>query len=448
MTPASASPAHPDDPGSSGSSGSPGGSGSPDPDGPGDPRALRGSGAPRPPGPSVGDACRATGPAAPATPTVSAALSDAADVPDELADLDRLDGLRGADDLAGLLGAEPPPSVVVRLRGGDELVAALPVLLGFHPSESVVLVGFGGRSTQRVGLTVRVDVPPPDDVDDVCADAVSALLTDTPTGAAVVVVGGGPHQRGGPPRPDVAAAAQRTLVEAGIEPFAVLWAAGTRAGRDWACYDLPGQHCRCRGEVPSAQPEALAAAAARRGRGVLPDRAAVADVLAAGGDRALRRRARLWARELDAMASPTGDGPGPDRSAEHRALLGRALSDAAACRLAVDDATVLGFCAAFTSAAIRDDAVRLCLGPDAPAAEQLWAALSRAMPSPERADPAALFAVCALLRGDGALAAIAVERALDARARHPVAAAVDAALRGFTGPTGLRRILERAYGRP
>lgn len=400
MTPAPASPAHPDDPGRD----------------------------PAPPAPSVAD---------PPAPD-----------PDELADLARLDELSGAGDLAGLLGTDPAPEVVVRLRGGDELVAALPMLLGFHPAESVVVVGFGGRTTQRVGLTVRVDLPPPDDVDQVCADAVSALVTDAPTGAAVVVVGGGTAAGGRPPRPDVAATLQRTLVEAGVEPFAVLWADGTRAGRAWACYDLPGQDCGCRGQVPSPRPEALAAAAARRGRDVLPDRAAVADVLAAESDDALRRRARLWARELDVRASRAGSGPEPDRTAEHRTLLRRALADAAACRLAVDDATVVGFCAAFASSEFRDEGVRLCLGPDAPAAEQLWAALSRTMPSPERADPSALFAVCALLRGDGALATIAVERALDARPRHPVAAAVDASLRGFTGPSGLRRILERAYGRP
>jgi len=264
-----------------------------------------------------------------------------------------------------------------------------------------------------------------------------------------VVVGGGPTGTGGrPPRPDIARAAQTMLVEAGVEPFAVLWAAGTRPGGSWACYDLPGQDCRCRGEVPAPQPEAVAAASARRGRGVLPDRAAVGDVLAADGDAALRRRARLWARELDAAAARAGTGPEPDRTAEHRAVLRRAVEDAAACRLVVDDATVLRFCAAFTAPDIRDDAVRLCLGPDAPAAEQLWAALSRAMPSPELADPAALFAVCALLRGDGALASIAVERALDVRPRHPIAGAVDAALRGLTGPTGLRQTLERVYGRP
>lgn len=423
MTAAPASPAHPDDPGRD----------------------------PAPPAPPV-PPLAAPVPPVPPVPSGTAAAADPGSVgredPADLADLARLDELHAADDLAGLLGTPPAPAVVVRLRGGDELVAALPVLLGFHPAESIVLVGFGGRSTQRVGLTVRVDLPPPYDVDRVCADAVSALVTDAPSGAAVVVVGGGSGPGGRPPRPDVAAAMQRTLVEAGVDPFAVLWADGTRAGRSWACYELPGQDCGCRGEVPAPRPEALEAAAARRGRAVLPDRAAVADVLAADPDDALRRRARMWARELDARSARAGTAPEPDRTAAHRALLHRALADAAACRLAVDDAMVVGFCAAFTASQVRDEAVRLCLGRDAPAAEQLWAALSRTMPSPERADPAALFAVCALLRGDGALAAIAVERALDARPRHPVAAAVEASLRGFTGPSGLRRILERAYGRP
>lgn len=367
----------------------------------------------------------------------------------DLADLDRLDGLSGPTDLAELVGAEAALGAVIRLRGAGDLVAALPVLLGFHPRESLVLVGTGGRSGARIGLTVRIDLPQPDDVDDVCADAVATLVTDLPDGAVVVVVGGGPEP-GGPHRCDVASTVQSMLVEAGVEPRALVWAAGTGGGDHWVCFDLPGQRCGCSGAVPDPAATAVAAAAARRGTVVLPDRTALGDVLAADDEAALRRRAGLRAAALERCGARAAAGldPGPDRTGEHLALLARCLDEVAHCRLVVDDGTVLGFCAAFDVPAVRDAAVRLCLGPDAPHAEQLWAALSRAMPAPESADPTALFAVCALLRGDGALAGIAVDRSLEEFPAHRMAGIVDAMLRSAAGPAPLRRLLERTYGRP
>ena len=57
-------------------------------------------------------------------------------------------------------------------------------------------------------------------------------------------------------------------------------------------------------------------------------------------------------------------------------------------------------------------------GPAAAAAEQLWAALVRELPDPEAAEPAALLAVSALLRGDGALANVALDRAEQAWPGH------------------------------
>ncbi|WP_405416499.1 DUF4192 family protein [Pseudonocardia alni] len=77
--------------------------------------------------------------------------------------------------------------------------------------------------------------------------------------------------------------------------------------------------------------------------------------------------------------------------------------------------------------------------------------LVAALPSPQRAHPLALLAVCALLRGDGALATGATERALAERPDHVLAGVVAASLHGtrdprspaarWAGPGGLRRLL-------
>ena len=44
-------------------------------------------------------------------------------------------------------------------RTTEDVLAAVPVLLGFEPSESVVMLTFGGRET----FHARVDLPPPDE---------------------------------------------------------------------------------------------------------------------------------------------------------------------------------------------------------------------------------------------------------------------------------------------
>lgn len=351
---------------------------------------------------------------------------------------------------AGPHGAGAAPGSLLRLRGGADLVSALPVLIGYHPQDSLVLVGMGGRSGGRVGLTVRVDLPEVRaDPAALCAHLVGTLLTDEPSGAVAVLVCGGPSGAD-PPDRDVAARVQRTLLEAALTPRAVLWASGTGGGARWACYDLPGQRCGCRGVLPDPATTEAAATAVRHGVVVLPDRAAVEGMLARGEAGALLRRAGLRAAELDRarIRACAGADPGPERTAEHHALLRSALDDAARCRLGVDDRMVLAFCAAFDDPEVRAEAVRCCLGPQAPHAEQLWAALFRAMPAPECAEPAALFAACALLRGDGALAGIAVNRALEAFPAHRLAGIVAAALRSVTGPAPLRRLLEQTYGGP
>ncbi|WP_156819325.1 DUF4192 domain-containing protein [Pseudonocardia sp. HH130630-07] len=350
-------------------------------------------------------------------------------------------------------GREPPAhgggaGARIRLGSPAELVAAVPVLVGFHPQDSLVLVGVSGPGHGgRIGLTVRIDLPAGRYARRVCTDAGAVLAGSDPARAVVVVVRRGPGAGASRPvRRDVALAADRALRAAGIEVAAVLWASGTGAGDRWCCYPLPRQRCGCSGTVPDPAGTAVAAAAALNGRAVLPDRAAlVAQLDGTADDRA--RRARLGAVR-DSGDSRSADG--------RRHLLDGCLAAAADGRLAMDDGLVGDFRAALADPAFRDTALRCCLGPDAPHAEQLWAVLTRALPAPDRAEPAALLGVCALLRGDGALAGLAAERALRDRPDHVLGAAVHAALSDaltpghapgpFAGPDGLRRLLSAVAG--
>ncbi len=123
---------------------------------------------------------------------------------------------------------------------------------------------------------------------------------------------------------------------------------------------------------------------------------------------------------------PDGTDGSPRRAADAgaagptgHALVEDALADAAAGRLCLDDARVVALALALSDLEVRDAALARCAGgADADAAEHLWAALVREMPDPEAAEPAALLAACALLRGDGALAGIALDRAEQAWPGH------------------------------
>jgi Domain of unknown function (DUF4192) len=193
------------------------------------------------------------------------------------------------------------------------------------------------------------------------------------------------------------------------------WAAGTAAGAAWACYDT----CGCRGAVPDPASTPFAATAVAAGLVAHADRAELEKLVAPTTPGRLRRRARMLIRAVDAALDPAEHELPPfsgGRSAD--ALVERALADAAAGRLHLDDEKVVGLALALSDVEVRDAALARCTGSDRDGAEHLWAALARETPDPEAAEPAVLLAACALLRGDGALAGIALDRAEQAWPDH------------------------------
>jgi Domain of unknown function (DUF4192) len=72
----------------------------------------------------------------------------------------------------------------LKLTSPHELLAVVPYLLGFHPTRSLVLLYL---SNNRLGLTQRLDLPRPDDIDDVASALLPSLITENPD--AVIVIG-------------------------------------------------------------------------------------------------------------------------------------------------------------------------------------------------------------------------------------------------------------------
>jgi hypothetical protein len=347
---------------------------------------------------------------------------------------------------------------VLRVRDLGELVAAVPAMLGFHPRDSLVLMATGGRSGRRLGLTLRVDLPPPEHpayeehAEIVAASAVRGLLLDEPAGAIVLVIapalerardegdpGGAADLAAALPHPLLAARVALSLTERGVDVHTLLWSEGTAAGARWACYDS----CRCSGRVPDPTATPFVAAAVAEGRVVHADRADLEAAVAPADDGRLRRREVLLIRGADEALG--GEAPGEGTSggivvdvAAGKAAVESAIADAEAGRLVLSDARVVALATALAIPAVRDAALQWCTGAHAAAAEQLWAALARETPDPEAAEPATLLAVSALLRGDGALANVALDRAERAWPGHRLSTLLRTAAASGVRPSQMR----------
>ncbi|MGH3611084.1 MAG: DUF4192 domain-containing protein [Pseudonocardia sp.] len=292
-------------------------------------------------------------------------------------------------------------------------MAAVPVMLGFRPSDSLVLVATGGRTGRRLGLTLRVDLPPPEHVETTCRAAAESLLIGTPAGAAVIVIGGAAATGADPPRRDVVGATVAALDGLGVVVHTAVWVQQCGAGARWACYDP----CGCTGLLPDPGATPFAAAAAVAGHVVYADRSQLERLLDPVDPAVLSRREAMLTRSVDA-ALIRPDPAGALEVTAQRALVDAAIDETSAGRLHLDDAAVVALAGALVVPGVRESALARCAGPRAAAAEQLWAALTREIPDPEAAEPAALLAVSALLRGNGALAHVALDRAEQAWPGH------------------------------
>lgn len=281
----------------------------------------------------------------------------------------------------------------IALRSPDALLAALPYLLGFHPTDSAVLVWMRAR---RLVLTQRIDLPADPRVLPAWTSAVwnheAAALADE---VALVIVSAMDAD------PSVVAAVSDDAAARGIAVRDVLH---LRDGR-WRSL-LCGDPTCCPPEGRLIDPGAAAAVGAEftfEGRAPVADRGCLTDEFAADEDATEPVAARL------ADASPD-----PARLERWRDQRIRRIEDLLLARAPLDADSAADVVSGFGDVRVRDtllwEAARWPVEAAAQALTPLACAV-RSAPPGTVAPVATVAALVAWLAGDGARARAALDRA-------------------------------------
>lgn len=310
-------------------------------------------------------------------------------------------------------------------RGPEDLLAAVPGVLGFRPERSLVMLTFeAGRS-----FHARVDLPPAAEVSTAVPELAEALLEPCHTHAvgrvALVVYCDDPA---------VAAALAQGLTPAfeagGVGVLTVLRA---HRGRWWWVPPRPGAgeegpwpyddeahpftaQAVFEGRVTHPSREALRAT-------VAPDAVAVQTV--AGLVRHLPPPGPAEARRVvDEVARWVADSVEPDAAAAARVL-------AAVTRADVRDAMLYAVTRATSADHLR-----------------VWTSLLRRAPDPQVPDTAAVTAFCAWQTGDGALAWCALDRCFAVEPGHRLGTCLAECLTRAVPPSSWEEVVDQGQTDP
>jgi hypothetical protein len=286
------------------------------------------------------------------------------------------------------------PTTLVAREPAD-LLAAVPVILGFRPEESLVMLTFGAAGDT---FHARVDLPPPG-LATALDDAVRALLAPClahRVERVVFLV----YADDAPLAAGLAAALVPAFVAGGIDVLHVLRAHDGR----WCRVPM-----RAGGRESLAEPyddagHPFAAQAVLQGHVTYASREELRSQVAPDAD--LRER---WSRLLERLPVP-----GPEDAAVACAVLDDQLRSGGL----LDDHGAVQVLRVVTRPDVRDTAIGAVSRATARRHLELWVALLRGAPDPQVPDTAAVVAFCAWLAGDGALAWCALDRCFEVDPDH------------------------------
>lgn len=316
-----------------------------------------------------------------------------------------------------------------RISGPGELLQAVPYLLGFHPTRSLVLVGL---HDERLVVTARLDLT--DALIGGIPHAVSAMTRGGSTSFVAIIYDDefddadddiyyddrydypddlyddedepcfpASHQ------PSLAVMLQVELDRVGAQLRDTLLVADDR----WwslSCYDP--DCCPIEGRPLPDAPSSFTTAATVDGVVALPSRSALEDVLAPlpDADRSALQPAIRAAEHTAVEQTLEGNARRWELSTKRAIFRAARAADQPGWSSAADS-DVARFGAALAVISLRD-AVWLAVDGDRLDGRPLWRDLGRRLPGPYDAPPLFLYAWASWRAGDGASAGIAAERAL------------------------------------
>ena len=325
----------------------------------------------------------------------------------------------------------------VRIGSAEGILAVVPHLLGFKPADSLVMLGIGGPH-DRIRLAFRYDLPDPPDEElagDIAEHAI-AVLRRQHLGMAIAVGYGS-----GAAVTPVMDAIVPALREAGI---GVQDALRVEGGRYWSYVCEDPECCLPDGMPFDTAGHPASATLAAAGLTVRADRAALAGTIAPVGEvassmRAAVGRARRRAGELiDLAAAADGGDPFlPVADAGRRSVKQVITRYRRGGRL-TDHEEMAWLGVTLADLRVRDDAWARMDPGFHEAHQRLWVDLVRHLPTEYVAAPAALLAFTAWQGGEGALASVAIERALQANSEYSMALLIADALHAGLPPSAAR----------
>ncbi|HEX4728804.1 MAG TPA: DUF4192 domain-containing protein [Jatrophihabitans sp.] len=296
----------------------------------------------------------------------------------------------------------------IQVASPGELIETVPYLMGFHPIESLTLVGFSCRfgRPHRVTVTVRVDLPDrPDQLGDL--SALTAAFQTSCTDAVVVILHTDRFTGDPRARPELRELQDRVgcgLRGLELEVIDVLVA---NADRWWSmCCEQP-ECCPAEGTSRSSHSSAVAATATFAGLVAFPDRQALAESLTGS---APTERATLAPLLAEARAGRIGADDRVAQRADSAAILDAARRYPAELATITDD-ELAWFGVALTEPPVRD-LVWLAIDARAVDATPLLHLLHTRLPEEYALTPLFLYGWAQWRAGSGTLALMAAEQVL------------------------------------
>ena len=284
----------------------------------------------------------------------------------------------------------------------SDLINALPTRFGFHIAESIVAIAADGRRG-RLGFSLRMDMPAPEDVDAMAALVVTHLVNQGAEGAVVIAL-----TKDQDVALDLLDAIHAELDESdGIELMIRARADGERY---WT--DAPGEPATGTPYQSSRHHLSIVQAVAA-GQEILPDREALVDRFAAATGERRRWLEHATATILDEVVPIVARTPPGELAGTGLSVLEPILERALAGHTVLV-ADLLRIAAWVSSVSVRDAVWARIDHDNADDMLRVLTLVSGSVVPPFEPAVLSLTGFAAWLTGDGAQALIAIERALRA----------------------------------